>query len=210
MVDPGELVRHWGYGAIFLVVVLGNVGLPVPEETILALAGYLVWRGQLRLPLVLAVGIFSAAAGDNLGYWVGRRYGAEAVERYGRRIWLTEERLRSVRRFVTRHGALGVFAARFIPGLRFAAGPLAGATGLPAVPFVVANVLGAGCYVPLAVGAGYAVGYGLGDYVERVRRLLGEIEHAVLIAVVVGTLGILAWRAARDLCARRGTGRNRG
>src|SRR5574341_1666084 len=68
MLDPNELIGHWGYSAIFLAVVLGNVGMPVPEEAILALAGYLVWRGKLRLPLVLAVGIASAAAGDNLGY----------------------------------------------------------------------------------------------------------------------------------------------
>lgn len=44
MPDLGHLLDHWGYLAVFLVVILGNVGLPVPEETILALAGYLVWR----------------------------------------------------------------------------------------------------------------------------------------------------------------------
>ena len=60
-------VEHWGYAAIFAVVVLGNVGLPVPEETVLTLAGYLVWRGDLRLWLVLIVGIVSASVGDNVG-----------------------------------------------------------------------------------------------------------------------------------------------
>ena len=55
MTDLAQLIGHWGYIAIFVVVVLGNVGLPLPEETILALAGYLVWRGELSLSAVLAV-----------------------------------------------------------------------------------------------------------------------------------------------------------
>jgi membrane protein DedA with SNARE-associated domain len=61
-------VEHWGYAAVFAVIILGSVGLPVPEETILTLAGYLVWRGDLSLPLVVAVGVVSASLGDNLGY----------------------------------------------------------------------------------------------------------------------------------------------
>ena len=66
---------------------------------------------------------------------------------------------------MTRYGVLGVFVARFIPGLRFMAGPLAGAAGLRPFPFVVANLLGAAIYVPYAVGIGYAIGYGFGTYV---------------------------------------------
>jgi membrane protein DedA with SNARE-associated domain len=202
MPDLSQLIGHWGYLAIFLFVVLGNVGLPVPEETILALAGYLVWGGKLRLALVLAVGILSAAAGDNLGYWIGRKYGRDAIERYEHRVLVAPERLDSIWRFVTRHGPLGVFAARFIPGLRSLAGPLAGAAGLRPLPFLVANLLGACVYVPYAVGIGYAVGYGLGQYVERVRHVVGEVEHIVLIAAAILTVALLGRRALR---ARRGS-----
>lgn len=193
MPQVGELIGHWGYPAIFLFVVLGNLGLPVPEETILALSGYLVWRGELRLSLVLAVGILSAAAGDNLGYWIGREYGRGAIERYSRRVLVSPRRLESVWRFVTRYGALGVFAARFIPGLRFMAGPLAGAAGLRPSSFAVANLLGAALYVPYAVGIGYAVGYGLGAYVERIER----VEYIVLIGATVVALGLLGRRVLR-------------
>lgn len=197
MPDLGELVGHWGYLAIFLFVVLGNVGLPVPEETILALSGYLVWRGKLRLALVLAVGILSAVAGDNLGYWIGRKYGRNAIEHYGRRVLVVPDRLDSVWRFVTRYGSLGVIAARFIPGLRFLAGPLAGAARLRPLPFLLANLLGALLYVPYAVGIGYAVGYGFGGYVERVRHVVGEIEHIVLIAAAILSVALLGRRALR-------------
>jgi membrane protein DedA with SNARE-associated domain len=202
MPDLSVLVDHWGYPAIFLVVTLGNLGLPVPEETILALAGYLVWEGKLRLPPVILVGVLSAATGDALGYWVGRRYGRGAVERYGSRVFLSPERMRSIRGFVTRYGAFGVFAARFVPGLRALAGPLAGAAGLPVLRFATGNLLGAVCYVPYAVGIGYAAGYGLGSYADRI-GLVGRAEHVVLIAAGIGAVAVLGWRALRMARARR-------
>ena len=197
MPDLTELINHWGYLAIFLVVVLGNLGLPVPEETILALAGYLVWRRTLRLPLVLAVGVVSAIVGDNMGYWIGRRYGQKAIQRYGHSLLGGPKRLESVRRFITRHGPLGVFAARFITGIRFLAGPIAGTMGLRPIPFLVANALGALVYVPVVVAAGYAIGYGLGPYVERLRKVVGEVEHIVLILAIVGAIAALGRRVIR-------------
>jgi membrane-associated protein len=195
--DLTELIGHWGYGAIFLFVVLGNVGVPVPEETILLLAGYLAWRRTLRLSLVLAVGVVSAVAGDNLGYWIGRRYGLKPLMRYSRRFVAEPKRFDSMRRFIVRYGPWGVFVARFLPGLRFLAGPLAGMLGLPVRRFVAANVLGALVYVPAIVGIGYAVGYGLGDYVERLRGVIGRVEHLVLAGTLVVTVAVLGWRLLR-------------
>src|SRR5262249_48027733 len=197
MPDPTELIDHWGYGAIFLFVVLGNVGVPVPEETTLLLAGYLAWRRTLRLSLVLAVGAVSAVAGDNPAYGTGRRYGLQPLMRYSRRFIAEPERFDRMRRFILRYGPWGVFVARFLPGLRFLAGPLAGMLGLPVRRFVVANVLGALVYVPAIVGVGYAVGYGLGDYVERLRGIIGRVEHVVLAGALAGTVAILGWRLLR-------------
>lgn len=154
-------VEHWRYAAIFFVVVLGNAGLPVPEETILTVAGYLVRRGDLSLWPVLVVGIASASIGDNIAYWLGRALGTAALRRYGTRLWVSPARLESTERFLVKHGALAVFVARFVPGMRFAAGPVAGLTGIPARTFFIANALGATCYVPAVVGVGYAIGHGL-------------------------------------------------
>ena len=197
MPDLGQLVSHWGYLAIFLFVILGNMGLPTPEESILFLAGYLTWHGTLRLPLVLGVGILSAIAGDNLGYWIGQRFGRKAIERYGPRLLLTPARIEATRRFVTRYGAYGVFAARFIPGLRSLVGFMAGSSGLRPLYFVFANTLGAMFYVPLMVAVGYAVGLGVGEYVTEFERVVGRIEHVVLIAAILLTVGLLGWRLLR-------------
>jgi membrane protein DedA with SNARE-associated domain len=195
--DLGTLVIKWSYAAIVVGLVLGNLGLPVPEETILAVAGYAAWRGILSLPAVVALGTVSAILGDNLGYWVGRRYGREVIARHGRRIGITAERLDRLAHLVARYGALAVFVARFVPGLRFLGGPLAGAGGLAPARFLLANALGALVYVPYAVGLGYALGYGFGD---RLHRTAGDAEILVVGVVV---LGLVAWFAARLRKARR-------
>lgn len=194
----GPLVEHWGYAAIVVVVVLGNVGLPIPEDAVLSLTGYLVWRGDMNLWLVLVVGIVSASAGDNLGYWLGRSRGAAALERYARRVWLPSGGLDAAQRLLKKHGAVAVFVARFIPGVRFAAGPVAGITGIRAPVFLVANVLGACLYVPVVVGVGYAVGERAGSQLEHARTPLLGVEHVVLAGVGLLTLLALLLRARRQ------------
>jgi membrane protein DedA with SNARE-associated domain len=74
------------------------------------------------------------------------------------RVWLSSARLAANQRFAVKHGALAVFVSRFVLGFRFAAGPVAGITGIRARVFFIANVLGASCYVPAVVGVGYAIG----------------------------------------------------
>lgn len=205
MPDFGQLIGHWGYLAIFALVILGNMGVPLPEETVLILAGYLVWEGELRLPMVLGIGILSAVVGDNIGYRIGRHFGQGAIERYGHWVLGSSKRLERMRGFVTRYGPTGVFVARFLPGLRFMAGPLAGATGLRPLHFFVANVCGAALYVPLSVAIGYAVGYGLGDYVNRLERVVGELARVVLTVAILGALALTGWRVLRAARARRGS-----
>ncbi len=196
MPDLTPLVSQWGYAAIFLIVVLGNVGLPVPEETVLTVSGYLVWQGRLGFVPVLAVGLVSAVLGDNAAYWLGRRYGRAFIARL---VKVEAGRVERIEGFVRRYGMLAVFVARFVAGLRFMAGPLAGSTGLSPIRFFVANLMGAAIYVPVAVGAGYAVGYGLGDRLEQLRRLGGDAETALLVGLVVA---LAVWLSLR-LRARR-------
>jgi membrane protein DedA with SNARE-associated domain len=191
MPDLSPVLEHWRYPVIFVVVILGNVGLPVPEESVLALGGFLAQRGDLRLSGVIAVGVLAAVVGDNLGYWVGRRYGRDALERYGRYVWITPDRLERASRATTRYGGFAVFAARFVPGVRTLAGPVAGATGMPPFTFMASNALGAVVYVPYAVGLGYAVGYGAGHVIER---FLGRAEPFFVAAIALVTLALLARR----------------
>src|SRR2546428_10381804 len=146
MPDINQLITDWGYAGIFLVVILGNIGLPVPEETVLAVAGYLVWSGRLQLLPVLVVALVSAVAGDNFGYWLGRHYGRATVERYAH--WLLKPgRVVVAESFVSRHGALAVCIARFVGRVRVLARPLARRGSPPLRSFLARHLPRA---VPLA------------------------------------------------------------
>jgi membrane protein DedA with SNARE-associated domain len=204
MLDAAPLIEHWGYWAIFGVVILGNLGFPVPEEGILVFAGYLVWAGRLRLLHVLAVSISAAVIGDNLGYWFGRHYGQAAIRRFGHKIFITEERFDKARQIVGRYGSYGVFVARFIPGLRFMAGPVAGSTGFSVLRFFIANLLGGLIYVPLSVGAGYFLGKSLADVLRQIERMIGNVEHLALIFLIFTAAVIVICRALSSRKAEHG------
>jgi membrane protein DedA with SNARE-associated domain len=198
VVDPASLLQHWGYAAVFAVVILGNIGLPVPEESVLLLAGYLVWDGQLSLFWVLTVGIAAAVIGDGLGYWLGRRIGPALFERHGPLVGLTPDRLRRLQDFVCRRGAFGVFVARFLPGLRAAAGPVAGMLGVPFTTFAIANVAGAFAYVPLAVAVGYGFSTAVGAVLARFERSVAPVEHVFVALLILAPIAIALWRWARS------------
>jgi membrane protein DedA with SNARE-associated domain len=80
---------------------------------------------------------------------------------------------------------------------------LAGALGLGAWRFFIANVAGALIYVPIVVGAGWAIGYGLGDYLQPLRRAVGNIEHMALWLVIGAAATLLLWRGIRAARSRR-------
>ncbi len=153
--SPSHLVNSLGYGTLFLVGVLGNMGVPVPEKTVLLVAGSLIWAGDLRLSLVIGLSLAAALVGANLAYGIGRGLGGRAMGCCAGRFCIPPERVDRAIRLVRRHGCLGIFASRFIPGVRFLANSLAGAIGLGALSFSLATVCAALAYLPLLLGTGY-------------------------------------------------------
>jgi membrane protein DedA with SNARE-associated domain len=201
--DPTHLLQHWGYTALFAIEILGNVGVPLPEEAALVVAGYFIWLGKLRCLPVLFTGALGAVIGDNLGFWFGRHYGQSAIQHYGHKFLITTSRLDAAKRFVGRYGSVGVFFARFLPGLRFMAGPLAGCTGMSFVAFFIANVLGGLIYVPLAVGVGYLLGYRFGSVLRKLELIEGKVEHFAIAILGIAALAIIVWRALGSRKAAR-------
>jgi membrane-associated protein len=197
MSDPSQILQHWGYPAIFFFVFLGNLGFPVPEETVLTLSGFLVWKGELHFFTTAVVGILSAIAGDNFGYWMGRRFGISAILRFGHLVFITADRVGKMQRLMWKYGPAGVFLARFIPGLRFLAGPLAGTASMPFRKFFIANCCGATIYVPLMVAVGYGVAVGLEDQLKRLESLLGNLTPMVWFVLAGSAMAIVVWRVAK-------------
>ena len=179
-------LAQYGYLGIFVIVLLGNIGLPVPEEAVVLFAGYLTWRGTLRWPVVLAVAVISAVVGDNLGYWIGREKGRGILVRYGRYVAIKPRLIRKADRFFRDHGDKTVFLARFVTGIRFLAGPLAGAGRMPFPRFLLFNLSGAVIWVSVMVALGHFFGGHLHAILKRIRQveeLLVLLGLAILLII---------------------------
>jgi undecaprenyl-diphosphatase len=132
-----------GYAMLAALIFGESAGLPIPGETALIVAGGLNATGRLSLPLVIAIATVAAIVGDTLGYWLGRRGGRAFLTRDGFGASHRRRALVHADRHFSRHGAITVFIGRWIPGLRYMAALVAGATQMPWRRFALANAAGA-------------------------------------------------------------------
>lgn len=137
------LLGRWGYGVIFAGMLLENAGLPLPGETLTLLGGYVAGSGRLNVLGVMAAAAGGAVLGDNLGYWLGRRYGWQLLLRVGGWLRQPPQQLEALRQRFQRHAGWSVFLGRFVAVLRVLAGPLAGAIAMPYPRFLLCNLAGA-------------------------------------------------------------------
>ena len=98
------LLDHWGYLSVGFLLFIEDFGVPAPGETVLIAASVYAGAGRLNIVAVAVVGFVAAVLGDNVGYAIGRFGGRALVLRFGRYVWLTEERLARAESFFTRHG----------------------------------------------------------------------------------------------------------
>src|SRR5882757_7264051 len=98
------LLDHYGYLAVGGLVFVDDFGIPVPGETILIVAAVYAGTGKLNIAVVVLIGVTAAIAGDNVGYLIGHKGGRALIQRWGRYVLLTPERLLRAEDFFTRHG----------------------------------------------------------------------------------------------------------
>ena len=184
LLNPANIVEwlaNWGYLGVFVCVFIGNLGVPVPEETVLLVAGFLAGRSILDLKYVYLVATLSAVSGDCSGFFIGRHGGQRIITRLAARFVTIRQRYERLQTFFHTHGSKAVFMARFIAGVRFMAGPMAGAAGMPFVRFLGWNVLGALLWCTTVVTIGYLVG----DEVYRVTELAHHAQRWIALAVLL-------------------------
>jgi len=178
------IVLH-GYWVVFLIVMLESAGVPLPGETALILAsGYSGVTGQLDLALVITCAAAGAIIGDNIGFWVGRTYGANFLLRYGKFIHLPESRLKLGQYLFEKHGAKIVFFGRFVAFLRVFAALLAGVNKYRWPPFLFFNAAG---------GITWALVFGIGAFLfgDAIHRISGPLGITALGGIVLGVIAFM-------------------
>ena len=183
-------IAQYGYLAIFSLLVLGIVGLPVPDETLLTFSGYLVYQGHLSLPLTFLSGFAGSACGITLSYILGRTFGLELIHRYGRYLRITEDHVEKAHAWFRRAGHWSLTFGYFVPGVRHFTAYAAGMSDLEYPTFALFAYSGAALWASTFIALGYLLGEQWKVVQQNIDRyLVGGVLAAVILAVAY-----LAWR----------------
>ena len=133
-------VVQYGYWAVGGALLLENAGIPVPGETILLLASFMAYsEHDLRLPWIIVVATIAATVGDNLGFALGYYGGRPLLLRYQTIFRIKGATILRGEELFAKYGAVTVFFARFVFGMRIIAGPMAGVLRMSWRKFLVFN-----------------------------------------------------------------------
>jgi len=173
-----------GYGGIFLLMFLESTFFPFPSEIIMIPAGYLAYKGEMNVLMVVFVGILGSVAGALFNYYIAKYFGRAFILRYGKYFFIKEETLDKLEAFFTKHGELSTFNGRLIPGIRQLISLPAGLARMNVAKFSFYTALGAGIWVVVLV----ALGYLLGSNEALISQYLKSATLIALISVVLLTI----------------------
>jgi membrane protein DedA with SNARE-associated domain len=186
------------YGAIglFASLVLGILGLPVPDEFLLTYTGYLAFTGHIELWSAMLAALAGSVCGITLSYSLGRAVGSHKLERIGARFGLTPAKLERVRAWFHRTGKWTLVFGYFVPGFRHFTALVAGASRLPLREFAPFAYTGALLWSQIFIVLGYRLGSSWERTSERVHR-------AALVAAAVVLTGLALAAVVRRFRTRR-------
>lgn len=186
MVNPqffANYIAHFSYFGIFLSVSLAGYIIPLPEEVMLLLAGYIAGFGFNLYAVVLAA-ILGVLTGDSVLFWLSRYEGSKLVEKLKRRV--DKHELNKYRNLMKEHIGKTIFILRFVVGLRFLSPFLAGSMKIKWKKFLFYNTLAAIVYVPIVVFLGYHFHNQLVALVTSF-----EIARHIIFLLFLAVIGIL-------------------
>jgi len=179
-------IHEYEYPAIFLLLMLGIVGLPIPDETLLVFVGYLSFKGDLSAPLSLVSAASGSGCGITVSYILGRLFGSRVIPKLGPLLHLSETQFVTAQRRVNQWGKYALVVAYFVPGLRHLGAIAIGASGLRYSTFATFAYSGAIIWS----GTFLAVGYFLGEEWVAASTRLNQTFKWIGIGAVVIVVGV--------------------
>jgi membrane protein DedA with SNARE-associated domain len=197
-----EFVENFTYIGVFAALLLGSLGVPIPEEMPIIAAAVLSHEGIVRWWLALPLCLVGVLSGDMVLYWVGWHWGQQVLNwRMVRRV-LSPAREQWLKAAYRRHAVKTVVTARHVMGLRAAAFLMAGIARVPFWKFVVADAGAATLGVPLVFGLAYF-------FTDQIKAIMADVHRAerwLGLAVLLALAAILAvgvWRLNRRVGKKR-------
>ena len=177
-----DTIGRMGYTGIISLMFLESSFFPFPSEVVMPPAGYLAWKGEMSLWLVLLSGIAGSLLGALFNYWLAVKLGRPFLIKYGKYFFVSEESINKADEFFSRHGHISTFVCRLLPGIRQYISLPAGIARMPMKSFLIFTTLGAGIWVCVLTFAGYL----LGEHQD----LLKEYLHIITISCIVIALAV--------------------
>ena len=182
-------ITQYGYLAIFLLLVCGIVGLPIPDETLLTFTGYLAYKGNLSLPLAYGAALCGSLSGITISYTLGRTFGMKLIQRYGRYVRVTEEHVNKAHAWFQRVGRWGLTFGYFVPGIRHLSAYAAGMSAVEYPQFALFAYSGGALWVATFLGLGYF----LGDRWEAVEKHIEQYFKLIGIGLIILLAAYVLW-----------------
>jgi len=198
--DLVGLLIQYGYVVVFAVLLLENLGLPLPGIALLLVAGGLAGAGKLSAGVIVGLAVLGALLGDLVWYLLGRWRGRPVLGFLCRLSLNPDTCVGNTERFFLRYGMPTLLVAKFVPGVNTVAPPLMGTLGARFLPFLAYDTGGALVFVVVSVGVGYVLG---AQIVERAQVAAAQMGVWLGWALAAFGLLYLAWRLALRLQVRK-------
>jgi len=134
----------------------GTIGIPIPHELVLLLAGYFASIGILNLFWVILICILASLLSDNISFWIGKKKGVQILRsNLAQRIYFTPKRLKKIENYFHIHGGKTILLTRFMLGFRGLSFIFAGSSNMRWGTFQKYNLIGTIIWIPFVIIVGY-------------------------------------------------------
>ncbi len=175
------IVVDLGYPGLFALIMFESTLVPIPSELVMPFAGYLAWRGDFSLPVVIAINTIAAVVGSGICYWIGAAGGKRLLERYGKYVLIRQKDIAKTEAWFERHGKATILVGRFLPVVRHIISVPAGIARMPLVPFFVQTAIGATIWGTFLILLGYELG---ATSWETVAKQIKSVDLYIGIAII--------------------------
>ena len=172
-----QLMESYGYGAMFIAMLLENANIPIPSEVVLGFAGFLISQHIFDFWMTFAIACAAGVIGSIISYWLGSYGGRPLLLKYGKYIFFNEHKFTMAENMFNKYGGAAVLICRCLPGVRTFISFPAGVARYPFWKFVIFTIIGTIPWTFLLVWAGSILGSHWRDLIQY--------NHVFLIAVVV-------------------------
>ncbi len=186
-----DTVGALGYVGIFLMMFLESSFFPFPSEVVMIPAGYLAYKGEMNIYIVVFMGILGSLAGALFNYYLAIKLGRKFLIKYGKYFFIKEETITKMENFFKDHGHISTFSGRLIPAVRQYISFPAGLARMNLLTFSIYTSLGAGIWVIILT----LLGYFIGGNEELIKEYTRFIIVGILISLAV--MGYLYYRRVK-------------